>query len=146
MTRGERNKNFGEKKKKKNMSPSPRRGIEPRSPAWQAGILTTILPRTSHHFMKHILNKSLTHAQLVPRSWLILNYQSEMAAFVKLTPGWFIWFFDIRAHIGESYYKNAFLKKFWWESVNTFLKFSPTEWQTKRFHIVHVERHCIKGS
>ena len=24
----------------------PRRGIEPRSPAWQAGILTTILPRT----------------------------------------------------------------------------------------------------
>ena len=24
---------------------SPRRGIEPRSPAWQAGILTTILPR-----------------------------------------------------------------------------------------------------
>ena len=25
---------------------SPRRGIEPRSPAWQAGILTTILPRT----------------------------------------------------------------------------------------------------
>ena len=26
---------------------SPRRGIEPRSPAWQAGILTTILPRTA---------------------------------------------------------------------------------------------------
>ena len=25
----------------------PRRGIEPRSPAWQAGILTTILPRIS---------------------------------------------------------------------------------------------------
>ena len=24
---------------------TPRRGIEPRSPAWQAGILTTILPR-----------------------------------------------------------------------------------------------------
>ena len=26
----------------------PRRGIEPRSPAWQAGILTTILPRMSN--------------------------------------------------------------------------------------------------
>ena len=32
---------WGNKKRK----PSPRRGIEPRSPAWQAGILTTILPR-----------------------------------------------------------------------------------------------------
>ena len=31
--------------RKKESSP-PRRGIEPRSPAWQAGILTTILPRT----------------------------------------------------------------------------------------------------
>ena len=29
----------------KNVTP-PRRGIEPRSPAWQAGILTTILPRS----------------------------------------------------------------------------------------------------
>lgn len=27
-------------------APSPRRGIEPRSPAWQAGILTTILTRS----------------------------------------------------------------------------------------------------
>ena len=33
---------------------SPRRGIEPRSPAWQAGILTTILPR------KWCLNSSAT--------------------------------------------------------------------------------------
>ena len=32
---------------KKNLIP-PRRGIEPRSPAWQAGILTTILPRMRH--------------------------------------------------------------------------------------------------
>ena len=31
----------------KNMFP-PRRGIEPRSPAWQAGILTTILPRNRY--------------------------------------------------------------------------------------------------
>ena len=29
---------------------SPRRGIEPRSPAWQAGILTTILPGTCWDF------------------------------------------------------------------------------------------------
>ena len=28
---------------------TPRRGIEPRFPAWQAGILTTILPRTLFH-------------------------------------------------------------------------------------------------
>ena len=28
---------------------SPRRGIEPRSPAWQAGILTTILTRIDEH-------------------------------------------------------------------------------------------------
>ena len=34
-----------EEKKKKDGIHSPRRGIEPRSPAWQAGILTTILPR-----------------------------------------------------------------------------------------------------
>ena len=34
----------GRRKKKKKRSP-PRRGIEPRSPAWQAGILTTILTR-----------------------------------------------------------------------------------------------------
>ena len=32
-------------KKKKNKKNPPRRGIEPRSPAWQAGILTTILSR-----------------------------------------------------------------------------------------------------
>ena len=31
--------------KQKEIVNSPRRGIEPRSPAWQAGILTTILPR-----------------------------------------------------------------------------------------------------
>ncbi len=31
---------------------SPRRGIEPRSPAWQAGILTTILSRTWLQFQK----------------------------------------------------------------------------------------------
>ena len=30
---------------------SPRRGIEPRSPAWQAGILTTILPRNWMRWM-----------------------------------------------------------------------------------------------
>ena len=35
----------GQNKEEKNSAP-PRRGIEPRSPAWQAGILTTILPRT----------------------------------------------------------------------------------------------------
>ena len=29
----------------RNISNSPRRGIKPRSPAWQAGILTTTLPR-----------------------------------------------------------------------------------------------------
>ena len=39
----------------------PRRGIEPRSPAWQAGILTTILPRMSLHselinFISLVLN------------------------------------------------------------------------------------------
>ena len=31
---------------------SPRRGIEPRSPAWQAGILTTILTRISYRFVE----------------------------------------------------------------------------------------------
>ena len=30
----------------------PRRGIEPRSPAWQAGILTTILTRISYKYAK----------------------------------------------------------------------------------------------
>ena len=30
---------------------TPRRGIEPRSPAWQAGILTTILPRTTYRYI-----------------------------------------------------------------------------------------------
>ena len=37
----------GKKKKKKESYP-PRRGIEPRSPAWQAGILTTILTRSCY--------------------------------------------------------------------------------------------------
>ena len=36
----------GQNKEEKKSSAPPRRGIEPRSPAWQAGILTTILPRT----------------------------------------------------------------------------------------------------
>ena len=35
-----------QEKERKKIAP-PRRGIEPRSPAWQAGILTTILPRSS---------------------------------------------------------------------------------------------------
>ena len=35
---------------------SPRRGIEPRSPAWQAGILTTILPRIPHLLRANIIN------------------------------------------------------------------------------------------
>ena len=34
---------------------SPRRGIEPRSPAWQAGILTTILTRNAMYSLKLIL-------------------------------------------------------------------------------------------
>ena len=40
------------KRKKSKMNP-PRRGIEPRSPAWQAGILTTILPRTPRLYRKY---------------------------------------------------------------------------------------------
>ena len=45
----------------KNLEPniiqsSPRRGIEPRSPAWQAGILTTILPRTCWDLESSILS------------------------------------------------------------------------------------------
>ena len=37
-------------KEKKIVLVSPRRGIEPRSPAWQAGILTTILTRIQKMF------------------------------------------------------------------------------------------------
>ena len=37
---------------------SPRRGIEPRSPAWQAGILTTILSRMIYYSNK-IFEKSI---------------------------------------------------------------------------------------
>ena len=35
---------------------APRRGIEPRSPAWQAGILTTILTRTGNKFEDVLLH------------------------------------------------------------------------------------------
>ena len=35
---------------------SPRRGIEPRSPAWQAGILTTILSRMRYGRMSSLLS------------------------------------------------------------------------------------------
>ena len=46
---------------------SPRRGIEPRSPAWQPGILTTILPR------KHTV------------AWILLKFfsQSKWYSFAK---------------------------------------------------------------
>ena len=43
------------KKRGKKKSLPPRRGIEPRSPAWQAGILTTILPRTGRVGDRQIL-------------------------------------------------------------------------------------------
>ena len=41
---------------KNSINNPPRRGIEPRSPAWQAGILTTILPRMNLHGRRHVLS------------------------------------------------------------------------------------------
>ena len=40
---------------------SPRRGIEPQSPAWQAGILTTILPRMSHYIVNRWIYSYFIH-------------------------------------------------------------------------------------
>ena len=53
----------------------PRRGIEPRSPAWQAGILTTILPRIAdisshllhlnlHLFVKYLLTETMVRCRI----------------------------------------------------------------------------------
>ena len=46
---------------------APRRGIEPRSPAWQAGILTTILPRTDR-FMDGIVKKIQRASELIRKN------------------------------------------------------------------------------
>ena len=51
---------FLKMKKKK----SPRRGIEPRSPAWQAGILTTILTRMIYYNVRNSESVSAMHTCL----------------------------------------------------------------------------------
>ena len=80
---------------------SPRRGIEPRSPAWQAGILTTILPRTrwqhkdvndifNAHFYSFFINtdKLITVSAVcrtIPERYLFTDVQTTKKAFYTLT-------------------------------------------------------------
>ena len=56
MTKG----NDKKEQEKKKSSRSPRRGIEPRSPAWQAGILTTILPRNCAKRLRRNTRRDVT--------------------------------------------------------------------------------------
>ena len=76
---------------------SPQRGIEPRSPAWQAGILTTILPRTSWqqqgvndifnaHFYSFLINtdKLITVSAVcrtIPERYLFTDMKTTKKAF-----------------------------------------------------------------
>ena len=75
---------------------SPRRGIEPRSPAWQAGILTTILSRTCvegsaifglvvavcHAGLKEIMEKPDVEPHIVRQKWC---HQKEKKAYENTT-------------------------------------------------------------
>ncbi len=58
---------FKKVSKEKNDKKSPRRGIEPRSPAWQAGILTTILTRI-RYLIDNFYSISIKGIDL-PSSW-----------------------------------------------------------------------------
>ena len=86
---------------------APRRGIEPRSPAWQAGILTTILPRNTlgvYFFAGSTINGSRNqcdHFKLALKNWNIeesknwnieeakMRFKMKKIVHFMLTPTWF---------------------------------------------------------
>lgn len=53
----------------KRLACTPRRGIEPRPPAWQAGILTTILSRTVAHLYRLRFHVILHKLMLTQKSY-----------------------------------------------------------------------------
>ena len=83
-------------RKRKN---SPRRGIEPRSPAWQAGILTTILPRIRAKVKWLLINlfcmlrrQTLSmkdQAWMIFRETLLIKIMTLQAIFLSK-----LWFYD----------------------------------------------------
>lgn len=68
---------------KKKCTP-PRRGIEPRSPAWQAGILTTILPRSCSPFGTVMGNLKCTYKKNTIFSRFYLNLKGGKTTMHKI--------------------------------------------------------------